>query len=1074
MKRRACWLLVCLVLACGERDSGPSTVTVSGRVRLDALAFAGGVRVEVLKADGTPTGDETTSDSAGHFAVEVPARAELIFRCTSAGSCPTNSRIIATGETALEGVELWIFTLAERTRAASGAAAAAGQTADLVNRGLVVGILYDESRYPVTGTRVTISNSDGQTGIAYRDPDGVYGQTPFTMGFLPTHQFAVVNVPAGEFTLRQDVDSREARAMSVAGEVTAVILRGLPVYTAVVGAVMDEVDSPVAGATVQAYTEAGVLLAETTSDAEGVFVITRLIEGTEFYLHAEAATGYVAGNTRYYVLGSDPFITVAVALVSITYHDDLIVEMEADMASLGFTHDPTKAFLAARLVYRGGQPIKNETVTVTPDSGQAGYLDSSGSFDDTVVDPPILYTDTRDATGFPQWVAANVEPGTVELGQSMDSSTLKLPCRAGEITYVSLDDLSRRVRINGTVQDETGAGVVGATVVVYGTSISTVTVGAPTAGRFQLTGKATDKLLAGSRVTLQVVSPAGYNTTNTPYIDLPDSDLAYGSIVLMTANGTDGYYDVLVSEFIAANGGSVGGGVIVGAVRDIQSGPGPGKVDGAKITQSPSSGLLDYLYDDAGADKFGGPAVTETDDQVTGFTMFMAVNVTDGDVTLTEDWDGTELDCPVRAGEVTIADFRKLTPQNTVGGWVFENNSLFAFVEGATVELYDTEGNLVASDVTAGPSGRWEIKGIRPFKRLYASSSKTGYVTTNTPYQDIESSDTFLTVPLYSSTFEIQLTTAWGNVYGAPDLSTYGAVTGDLVTTFPAKLAGETAGLRDVTVEVGYLDASEEFGVETDTQADPQMGGEAAPQFHMFDVPPGDYILEQSADGMITRIPVRAGEYTQVGVGGIAVIPANRTVDISGTITDDEKPVPNPIAGAVVRIPDSPYSTVTALDGTYTLLNVPARQRITVVVSKDGTAINTQYFEAYATGSLDLPIANPVMLDLLTALFEAEAGALDSENRGIVLGSVQRSGAPVEGVRVTLSTSAGLTTGVTVYFDQYLRAGAPYTQEETGLQFMIGDAEPGDTVLTQDHNWQRMELPSRAGEWTLGFVDLRN
>ncbi len=136
--------------------------------------------------------------------------------------------------------------------------------------------------------------------------------------------------------------------------------------------------------------------------------------------------------------------------------------------------------------------------------------------------------------------------------------------------------------------------------------------------------------------------------------------------------------------------------------------------------------------------------------------------------------------------------------------------------------------------------------------------------------------------------------------------------------------------------------------------------------------------------------------------------------------------------------------------------------------------MNIPYFEAYATGALDLPLPDPVMLDLLTVLFEAETGTLDSENNGLVIGMVQRSGAQVGGVRVTLSTSLGETTGDVVYFDQYLRAGAPYTQGETGLQFMIGNAEPGDAVLTQDHNWQRIELPSRAGEWTLGFVDLRN
>ena len=145
-----------------------------------------------------------------------------------------------------------------------------------------------------------------------------------------------------------------------------------------------------------------------------------------------------------------------------------------------------------------------------------------------------------------------------------------------------------------------------------------------------------------------------------------------------------------------------------------------------------------------------------------------------------------------------------------------------------------------------------------------------------------------------------------------------------------------------------------------------------------------------------------------------------------------------------------------------------------MVVSNDGTTLNIPYFEAYATGSLDLPFFAPLILDLLTVQFEAEVGTLDSENMGLVLGMVERTGAPVEGVRVTLSTSAGETTGDAVYFDQYLRAGAPYTQEETGLQFMIGNAEPGDAVLTQDYNWQRVELPSRAGEWTLGWVDLRN
>lgn len=1090
MKRHWACMALCVALGCGEgTDGGPSTVTVSGKVREDALAFKSSVTVKVMTAGGQETGYETTSDSAGCFAVTAPARSEVYFRCTALGCVPTNSRIVATGKTALEDVELWIFTLGARTDAASGVASATGVTADITGRGLVVGLLYDQDGYPVTGARVTISTADPDpdtgTGLAYRDFDGAYGILPFTIGLIPTHQFAAVNVPDSAatdvFELTQDVGSASARARSVAGEVTAVVLRGLPVYCAVIGAVIKETETGVSGATVEAYDASGALLAETSSDDEGAFVITRLTKGTEFYIHAEkTAAGRVPGNTRYYTIGDEPLIGTGVLLVSDTYYDGLLEEMRLD---LGFTRDDSKALLGARLTDTNDppKPIAGETVTMTPVSGERGYVDSDGSFDDAGVGvhDGNDYTDTQAATSLVQWVAANVDTGgTVDVSQSVDDTVYKLPCRSGEVTGVGFEDLPRRVRIRGVVRDEQGTVLPGALVSIYNdASINDTTDGA---GRFQLGANPGDRILAGSRVALKV-ELATYKTTNTPYIDLSDSDTVVGDIVIMTT----GYYDTLVSEIEAANAGltvdDTTCGVIVGAVRDVQRWPGPGKVDGAEITQSPSSGLLDYVYDDAGADKFGGSTVTETDDQVAGLVMFMAVNVDPvvepESVTLTEDWDGTSLDCPVRAGEVTLAAFTDLTPQNTVWGLVCENNSFRRVffppgsqnpVEGAEVEAYDIEGALLGSD-TSDASGAWEIKGIRAFARLYLSVSMSGSVTTNTPYYDIEYTDALICPALYTLGFVAQLEDKWDDVNPVPDTITCGVVTGDLASGEPffgiTKIADETASLSDPAVQVGYMDDLGDFALAS-THADPQLFGEGAPQFSMFDVEPGDYILEQSADGKMTRVPVLAGEYTHVCVAGIEPVAGNRTVDMSGTITDGT----NPVAGAVVRIPDSPYSTVTAADGSYTLSNVPDRSRITVSVSRDGATINIPYFEAYATGALDLFFLDPMILDLLTMRFEAELGELDPENKALVLGMVENADGPVEGVTVSLTPPSGDTA----YFDEYMRAVAPYTQEESGLQFVIGNIEPGDAVLTQDYNWQRVELPCRAGEWTLGFMGLSN
>jgi hypothetical protein len=239
VKRHLVWVSLAVALGCARSDSGPRTLTASGTVLQDALTPTGGVTVRVLLADGTPTGEEATSDSAGRFAVEVPAESEVYFKCTATGCSATNSRIMETRESALDGVELWVFTIEARTNAATGAAPVTGQAADLATFGLVVGILYDESGRPVTGAEVTIGTAEpNQIGIACRDADGAYDELDFTTGFVPGHQFAAVNVPEGEFELTQDIDSHAARAVSAAGEVTAVVLSGLPVYSALVGAVV--------------------------------------------------------------------------------------------------------------------------------------------------------------------------------------------------------------------------------------------------------------------------------------------------------------------------------------------------------------------------------------------------------------------------------------------------------------------------------------------------------------------------------------------------------------------------------------------------------------------------------------------------------------------------------------------------------------------------------------------------------------------------------------------------------------------------------------------------------------------
>ena len=130
--------------------------------------------------------------------------------------------------------------------------------------------------------------------------------------------------------------------------------------------------------------------------------------------------------------------------------------------------------------------------------------------------------------------------------------------------------------------------------------------------------------------------------------------------------------------------------------------------------------------------------------------------------------------------------------------------------------------------------------------------------------------------------------------------------------------------LRPEEGEVGYLDNGGSFGL-TSTDPNPQLGGNAA-QFYIFDVTPGDYVLEQTGDGKLTRVPVRAGEYTYAGVTGISTTP----ISISGTVRDEYG---GNVAGVTVRILGTGIWTASAFDGSYTLSGVPARSRVAVSVS---------------------------------------------------------------------------------------------------------------------------------------------
>lgn len=233
------------------------TGKVTGEVTGPGAKAIAGARVELLRT-GYGIVAETTSDAGGLFAFDqVPAGSGLIVRVAAKGYSPA----LATLDSVIAG-----GTVTSRITLAAYSGRMEGRVIDAA------------TEQPVAGARVMVERDDlGEVATAATAANGSF--TADVPALTGAAYRATVAAPGYKPLRLEKIKLDEMGQVSLTGERQ---LRLEPLTTSIAGRVLDEDGKPVAGLPVMLEQQGAGLVAEATTDTDGMFRWTQVELGKRY------------------------------------------------------------------------------------------------------------------------------------------------------------------------------------------------------------------------------------------------------------------------------------------------------------------------------------------------------------------------------------------------------------------------------------------------------------------------------------------------------------------------------------------------------------------------------------------------------------------------------------------------------------------------------------------------------------------------------------------------------------------------------------------------------------------------